>query len=503
MSPGRLDRCSRTRTAAEAYVLRSAFNDGLARRDKTRATAPTAGPRPPPRPPTLPARAGARLPPVSIRAVRSFWDRAVCRLRALPAAAAGRAGSARRAGRAVRSALVGFRRRSPRRPCRRTGPGGGEDGVAGAEKAASRSAACGTGDAGCAPPGALARAARRVRGRRAGSPAGCGRAASPALAPGRAASAIRQAAGSPLSPGGAGMSRRGPARHRHPSGLHGGGQGSEAREEPPQHDPGGQGERGRVPALRQADRQSPAQQLDHGREAGGKAGCGERGGHEQRKNTIGTRCQAVFLASALGAGNRLTSSPIRTHARWYEAAAGWHWRRHSLAKSGAACPVRSAQGARAGLLAISAACTVALSSWWKMANGSTIEWTDATWNPVTGCTKISRGCDHCYAERFSERFRGVPGHPFESGFDLTLRQERLSQPLDWKRPRMIFVNSMSDLFHKEVPQAHIAAVFDTMERANWHTYQILTKRSSLLQKFVNNRYPEMFRAPAHLAWRLC
>ena len=79
-----------------------------------------------------------------------------------------------------------------------------------------------------------------------------------------------------------------------------------------------------------------------------------------------------------------------------------------------------------------------------MSENSAIEWTDATWNPVTGCTKISAGCDNCYAARFSERFRGVPGHPFETGFDLTLRPERLLQPLAWKRPRMIFVNSMSD-----------------------------------------------------------
>ena len=132
-----------------------------------------------------------------------------------------------------------------------------------------------------------------------------------------------------------------------------------------------------------------------------------------------------------------------------------------------------------------------------MADNSTIEWTDATWNPVTGCTKVSRGCDNCYAERFAERFRGVPGHPFETGFDLTLRPERLEQPLGWKRPRMVFVNSMSDLFHKEIPQSHIASVFDTMERANWHTYQVLTKRSSLLQKFVNDRYQNT-PAPKHI-----
>lgn len=123
-----------------------------------------------------------------------------------------------------------------------------------------------------------------------------------------------------------------------------------------------------------------------------------------------------------------------------------------------------------------------------MAENSAIEWTDTTWNPVTGCTKISAGCDNCYAERFSERFRGVPGHPFETGFDITLRTERLQQPLEWKRPRMIFVNSMSDLFHKDIPKAHIAAVFDTMEKADWHIYQVLTKRSSLLTKFINKRY---------------
>ena len=132
-----------------------------------------------------------------------------------------------------------------------------------------------------------------------------------------------------------------------------------------------------------------------------------------------------------------------------------------------------------------------------MGENSAIEWTDTTWNPVTGCTKISAGCDNCYAARFSERFRGVPGHPFETGFDLTIRPERLLQPLGWKRPRMVFVNSMSDLFHKEIPQAYIAAVFDTMERADWHTYQVLTKRSSLLLKFINARYRDR-PVPRHI-----
>src|SRR6056300_800651 len=98
-----------------------------------------------------------------------------------------------------------------------------------------------------------------------------------------------------------------------------------------------------------------------------------------------------------------------------------------------------------------------------MADKSSIEWTNSTWNPVTGCTKISPGCDNCYAERFAERFRNVPDHPFESGFDLTLRPERLKQPIQWKQRRMIFVNSMSDLFHKNVPLEFVDRVFKTME----------------------------------------
>ena len=123
-----------------------------------------------------------------------------------------------------------------------------------------------------------------------------------------------------------------------------------------------------------------------------------------------------------------------------------------------------------------------------MGDRSTIEWTDATWNPVTGCTKVTRGCDNCYAERFAERFRGTIGHHFESGFDLTLRPERLSQPLRWKRPRMIFVNSMSDLFHKDIPKDFIDRVFDTMEAADRHVFQVLTKRSSLMGNYLRHRY---------------
>ena len=132
-----------------------------------------------------------------------------------------------------------------------------------------------------------------------------------------------------------------------------------------------------------------------------------------------------------------------------------------------------------------------------MAIGTRIEWTDATWNPVTGCSKITSGCDFCYAERFSERFRGVPGHSFENGFNLTLRPERLTQPLHWRQPRRAFVNSMSDLFHKEVPKPFINSVFDTMESAHWHTFQVLTKRSSLMVRYLRSRYGAG-RAPSHV-----
>ena len=115
-------------------------------------------------------------------------------------------------------------------------------------------------------------------------------------------------------------------------------------------------------------------------------------------------------------------------------------------------------------------------------NPSSIEWTTATWNPVTGCTKVSPGCDHCYAETFAERWRGVVGHPYERGFDLMLRPERLGQPLQWRRPARIFVNSMSDLFQVGVAEAFIAEVFDVMRRANWHTFQVLTKRAERLER---------------------
>lgn len=132
-----------------------------------------------------------------------------------------------------------------------------------------------------------------------------------------------------------------------------------------------------------------------------------------------------------------------------------------------------------------------------MSSTTQIEWTDATWNPVTGCSKITRGCDLCYAERFSERFRGVPSHPFENGFDLTLRPERLREPLRWRQPRRVFVNSMSDLFHKEIPRSFIDSVFETMEAASWHTFQVLTKRSSLMMRYLCARYGDGV-APPHV-----
>ena len=115
---------------------------------------------------------------------------------------------------------------------------------------------------------------------------------------------------------------------------------------------------------------------------------------------------------------------------------------------------------------------------------SSIEWTEATWNPVTGCKEVSPGCAHCYAKTFAERFRGVPGHPYENGFDLQLRPERLDQPLRWKKPRTIFVNSMSDLFHEDVPDEYIQQVFDVMESAEHHRFQVLTKRSQRLAEMA-------------------
>lgn len=123
-----------------------------------------------------------------------------------------------------------------------------------------------------------------------------------------------------------------------------------------------------------------------------------------------------------------------------------------------------------------------------MSDRSSIEWTDSTWNPVTGCTKVSPGCKHCYAETFAERFRGVPGHPYEQGFDLKLWPDRLEMPLRWREPRMIFVNSMSDLFHENVPDAFIRNVFDVMMTADHHVFQVLTKRSQRMMEWTRMNF---------------
>lgn len=119
-----------------------------------------------------------------------------------------------------------------------------------------------------------------------------------------------------------------------------------------------------------------------------------------------------------------------------------------------------------------------------MADRSAIEWTEATWNPVTGCDRVSPGCAHCYAKTFAERFRGVPGHPYEQGFDLRLWPERLDQPLRWKRPRVIFVNSMSDIFHEQIPDDYVREIFEVMAAADWHTFQVLTKRNERMAELA-------------------
>lgn len=134
-----------------------------------------------------------------------------------------------------------------------------------------------------------------------------------------------------------------------------------------------------------------------------------------------------------------------------------------------------------------------------MSSNSRIEWTDATWNPVRGCTKISPGCAHCYAETFAERFRGVPGHPYEQGFDLRLVPEKLAEPLTWATSQMVFVNSMSDLFHKDVPDEYIVLVARVMATANWHTYQVLTKRSGRLRDLLLSKLKFAAELP-HIWW---
>jgi len=126
---------------------------------------------------------------------------------------------------------------------------------------------------------------------------------------------------------------------------------------------------------------------------------------------------------------------------------------------------------------------------------STIEWTDATWNPVRGCSKISPGCKHCYAEAFAERFRGVPSHPYEAGFTLRLVLEKIDEALRWRTPLRIFVNSMSDLFHDGVSEDYIAQVGRTMQRANWHTFQVLSKRHRRMRELLNGNLRWIARLP--------
>lgn len=134
-----------------------------------------------------------------------------------------------------------------------------------------------------------------------------------------------------------------------------------------------------------------------------------------------------------------------------------------------------------------------------MSQSSKIEWTDATWNPVRGCTKISSGCAHCYAEVFAERFRGVPGHPYEFGFDLRLVPEKLAEPLRWATSKMVFVNSMSDLFHEDVPDDYIIAVAEVMRVAKWHTFQVLTKRADRLRSMLQGKLRSIAKE-SHIWW---
>lgn len=133
-----------------------------------------------------------------------------------------------------------------------------------------------------------------------------------------------------------------------------------------------------------------------------------------------------------------------------------------------------------------------------MSDRSKIEWTDATWNPLRGCVKISPGGKHCYAETFAERFRGVSGHPYEQGFDLRLVPEKLVEPLLWTTPKMVFVNSMSDLFQENVSEEYIRAVARVMVQTPWHTFQILTKRAERLQALLQHALS--FAAEASHIW---
>lgn len=130
---------------------------------------------------------------------------------------------------------------------------------------------------------------------------------------------------------------------------------------------------------------------------------------------------------------------------------------------------------------------------------SRIEWTEATWNPVRGCVKVSPGCKHCYAETFAERFRDVPGHPYEEGFTPRLVPNKLLEPIRWAGPKTVFVNSMSDLFQEAVPDEYISIVATVMLRANWHTYQVLTKRAERLRHLLSTTLREAADAK-HIWW---
>jgi protein gp37 len=134
-----------------------------------------------------------------------------------------------------------------------------------------------------------------------------------------------------------------------------------------------------------------------------------------------------------------------------------------------------------------------------MSATSRIEWTDATWNPVRGCTKITPGCAHCYAAVFAERFRGVPGHPYEQGFDLRLVPEKVLDPLLWRKPKRIFVNSMSDLFHPGVPDSFVLRVAEVMTQANWHVFQVLTKRADRMRHLLQTKL-RFAAEQAHIWW---
>jgi protein gp37 len=120
-----------------------------------------------------------------------------------------------------------------------------------------------------------------------------------------------------------------------------------------------------------------------------------------------------------------------------------------------------------------------------MSDHTGIEWTDATWNPVTGCTKVSPGCKHCYAERLAVRLQAMGNARYKNAFEVTLQPDLMLLPLRWRRPRRIFVNSMSDLYHEAVPEAYVEQVFDVMRQASWHVFQILTKRSERLVRLAD------------------